>query len=93
MSEQWKDRFDKWRDRAAKRLPELSQRVFALRNKSYSGCGFQWSLEKSLGSAIYDIQNYDSYPKNSIIPIIIKVNFTYLHKRLVIIESQQEGQK
>lgn len=34
------------------RLPNLSARVFALRGKMYSGCGFHYSLERQLGMQI-----------------------------------------
>jgi hypothetical protein len=44
----------------AARLPELSARTFALRDKMYSGCGFHWSLERSLGKLIVAANDYEN---------------------------------
>lgn len=49
----------KWRKRAAKNLPMLANRVFALRTAHYPGCGFHWSMERKLGSVIAVINDYD----------------------------------
>lgn len=53
--------YHKWQRRTAKGLPKLAERVFALRNKSYLGCGLHYSMEKKLGSVIQGVMNYDSY--------------------------------
>jgi hypothetical protein len=52
-------KFDKWRSRTERGLPELAARVFALRSKFYMGCGFHWTLEKTLGYVINKITNHD----------------------------------
>ena len=41
-----------WTKRIRENLPEWSSRVFALRKKSYAGCGFHYALENRLGEVI-----------------------------------------
>lgn len=48
-----------WIDRVKAHLPSLAKRVFALRKKFYEGCGFHYSLEKTLGNVIRDVNDYD----------------------------------
>lgn len=52
-------KFNAWRKRVKKKLPDLANRVFALRGRHYMGCGFHWSMEKTLGRVILDINNFD----------------------------------
>ena len=40
------------RDLIAEKLPELASRVFALRTQHYKGCGFHWSLVRSIGGLL-----------------------------------------
>lgn len=47
--------WEKWRRRAARRLPTLAARVFALGNKPYKGCGFHYALVGRLGRMITDV--------------------------------------
>ncbi len=42
------------------RLPHLAQRVFALGGKSYWGGGFHWSLVKSIGGLLHNVNDFDS---------------------------------
>ncbi|RYD40917.1 MAG: hypothetical protein EOP83_34625 [Verrucomicrobiaceae bacterium] len=51
---------ERWRREQAKLLPDLTRRVFALREVTYSGCGFHYALEASLGRLITGIMQYDS---------------------------------
>jgi hypothetical protein len=51
--------FTKWRKRTTRSLPQLAQRIFALRGKGYRGCGLQWSLERELGRCIASLNDYD----------------------------------
>lgn len=44
--------WDAWRRRAAKRMPALAARVFALRGKPYPGCGGHHEIEGRLGKLI-----------------------------------------
>lgn len=53
--------FERWKTKIKKRLPELAQRVFALRNEHYNGCGFHYDLETKLGRVIYDTSNTEGY--------------------------------
>lgn len=54
------NRFNDWRRRVNKKLPELASRVFALRGRGYPGCAGQWNMEKRLGNVITEINNYDT---------------------------------
>lgn len=54
--------FNAWRDRAIEQLPALAARVFALRKPFYTGCGFHYSLEKTLGFLLLKLNDFDSYP-------------------------------
>lgn len=47
-----------WRRRVAKHLPDLAQRVFALRGKHYRGCGVHYGLEGELGYLIARVNDY-----------------------------------
>ena len=42
-------KFNEWRKEIGKTLPDIASRVFDLRSKGYTSCGFHWSLEKDLG--------------------------------------------
>lgn len=49
-----------WRKRAARNMPALATRIFALRDKMYQGCGFHWCMERDLGRLIARLNDYDS---------------------------------
>lgn len=83
--------FNVWRKRASYLLPELSKRVFDLRGKMYKGCGFHWSLEKSLGACIKDISNYDETVDIGC-QIAIQVCFESLIEKVLKIESELNPQ-
>ena len=51
-------KFDAWRNRANKGMPELAHRVFALRNKFYTGCGYHYGLEYELGRCIARLNDF-----------------------------------
>lgn len=52
-------KFNQWRDRINTQIPELANRVFSLRRKFYKGCGFHYSLEKTLGTVTKGLNNHD----------------------------------
>lgn len=54
--------FNAWRDRAIEQLPALADRVFKLRKSVYSGCGFHYAIEKTLGFLLWKLNDFDSYP-------------------------------
>ena len=59
--EKWQqESFSAWRKKVNKRIPEVAAKVFSFRKVCYTGCGFHWSLEKSLGNLIACINDYDS---------------------------------
>jgi hypothetical protein len=76
MTEQEKlNAFNDWRKEIGKGLPELANRVFALRNKGYTGCGFHWTLEKDLGYIISVMNDFDNRYSNMIDQIVIKIKY------------------
>lgn len=48
-----------WRKRVNSHLPDLMGRVFALRDKHYSGCGFHYSLESLAGKVLHLVNTQD----------------------------------
>ena len=67
------EEFLKWRRRVSKDLPNLSNRVFALRGKAYSGCGFGYELEGRLGNVIMSIHCIDIKTFNNMSMLITKI--------------------
>ncbi|WP_454740451.1 hypothetical protein [Cupriavidus necator] len=47
--------WEKWRKRAARRLPDLASRVFALNGKPYNGGGGHYAMVRSLGRMITEV--------------------------------------
>lgn len=62
------EKFNVWRRKVNKRIPALAQRIFALRDKHYMGCGFHYGMEASLGSVIKELNTHDRtyYGKDAI---------------------------
>lgn len=81
-------KYIKWRERAAKNLPNISMRVFALRKQSYSGCVFHYALERQLGIAISGVQNVNSEAFESMQMILTKLVVAQLYKDVVRIERE-----
>lgn len=52
---------EKWALKVKKHFPELAQRVFALRDKHYMGCGFHYDLERNLGIVIASLNDYTTH--------------------------------
>jgi hypothetical protein len=50
--------FREWRRRLNAGLPELAARIFALRGRTYSGCGFHYGLECDLGQVLAAVNDY-----------------------------------
>jgi hypothetical protein len=51
--DRYQDRqFEKFKRKVYKRIPDLANRIFALRNRLYSGCGFSYELDQHLGELI-----------------------------------------
>jgi hypothetical protein len=42
------------------KLPAAAMRVFALDGKHYNGCGFHYSLVKTIGGLMYRLNNFDA---------------------------------
>jgi hypothetical protein len=91
------DAFTKWRKRAARRMPQIAARVFALRGHAYPGHGFHYGLEKLLGACLRELNNYDdgSYYHGedtsvTAAQISLKVIVEELHRRVKEIEEEIE---
>jgi len=80
--------FNKWRRDKNKTLPNITKRVFALRDKHYMGCGFHYLLECNLGYCISMLNdfnsNYDIAKR-----IAAEVRFEELICRLEEIENER----
>jgi hypothetical protein len=63
-----------WRRRINKHVPRLATRVFALRGKSYMGCGYHYAMESRLGKMIARMNDHEN---------VITVLDTILDKLLV----------
>lgn len=48
------------RQELASLLPGLALRVFALADKRYEGSGYHWSLVRSIGGLLRNVNDYDS---------------------------------
>ena len=48
------------RKKMGAKLPNLAMRIFALSGKRYPGFGSHWSLVKSIGGLLKNINDYDS---------------------------------
>lgn len=83
----------KWRERAARNLPNISIRVFALRKQAYLGCGFHYSLEWQLGVAISNVQNVNSEAFENMQMILTKLVVTQLYKDVAKIEREIKMRK
>ena len=79
--------FDKWRVNINETLPDLVSRVFALRHKTYIGCGFHWSLEKLLGQVIIFMNDYDSEYRLEEDRLVVKVTYERFIDRLKLAET------
>jgi hypothetical protein len=57
--------YNKWRDRTMTAvLTNLAPRIAALRNVMYSGCGFHYAKEQTLGSVITDLAKHYQWCAN-----------------------------
>ena len=52
-------KFSEWRVKVSDELPALAQRVFSLRAKMYTGCGFHWAMERDLGYVMAKVNDFD----------------------------------
>lgn len=83
MAEEKKLReFNDRRQSIAKKLPELANRVFALRDKMYMGCGFHWALEKELGYIISVMNDFDRSYRDMADRIIVEVRYDQFLEKL-----------
>jgi hypothetical protein len=89
-------KFDMWRKKRLEEIPTISNRVYALRNKDYMGCGLHYSMEASLGLIINTLNNVEKVPWNdvkefTIYETITKVKFESLLKDIEEAEKSIEG--
>jgi hypothetical protein len=81
--------FNEWRKEIGKLLPSLANRVFALRNKMYYGCGFHWALEKDLGWIINVMNDFDKSYRDMMERIVVKVRYDNFLQTLEKAESNE----
>lgn len=80
-----------WRKKIREELPKLAIRIFALRNKSYNGCGFHYSLEKLIGYLLWKANNFDKSIEATD-SAILEVIYEDLCERVSEIETSLKGQ-
>jgi hypothetical protein len=91
-------KFHEWRDRAVKGLPELANRIFALRGKQYNGWGFHYGLEKSIGYLLWRLNDFEigcpfEGPEAKKVwanRLALEVNLSNLYERVVAAEKSLE---
>ena len=81
-------KFNKWRKEIGETLPDLAKRVFALRKKSYMGCGFHWVLEKDLGWVIAIMNDFDKSYRDLDTRMIVEIRHEQLIERIEEIENE-----
>ena len=81
-------KFNKWRKKVGKTLPDLAKRVFALRGKSYMGYGFHWGLEKDLGWIIVTMNDFDKSYRDLGTRMIVEIRHEQLIERVEEIENE-----
>jgi hypothetical protein len=83
--------FNAWRDRAIEQLPALADRVFKLRKSVYRGCGFHYSIEKTLGYLLWKLNDFEAYPLDiremAAHRIVMKVHLNGLFKDVIKAEK------
>lgn len=80
--------FNVWRKGIAKKLPDLTSRVFALRDESYWGHGFHYSLEFDLGQIISMANDYRRDYRDLFERISAEANYMAFLGRLTEIEQE-----
>lgn len=81
-------KYIKWRKRVNKGLPSFANRVFALRNTGYMGCGFHYDLERQLGNLINGVNRTDREAFDFTYRIALKVLCSGLYKDIIRIENE-----
>lgn len=84
--------FNAWRDRAVDQLPALAARIFKLRISVYGGCGFHYSLEKTLGYLLWKLNDFQAYPLDIremvAYRVVMKVQLNGLFKDVIKAEKK-----
>lgn len=75
---------DKWRNRVKKGLPELANRVFALRGTGYNGCGFHYDLERQLGVIIKEVNSVNVDTFKPTMMLLIEIATERLYNKLAM---------
>lgn len=74
-----------WRKRAAKRLPELAARVFALRGRVYDGFGFHYAMESNLGKVLADLNDFET-PREVLQQVLSELMVEELYRDVALAE-------
>lgn len=86
-------KYVKWCYRVRKRLPELANRVFALRTELYNGCGFHYALERQLGVVIRNVNSVSTEIFKPTSMIMTEIVTTDLYRELARIEKEIKSKK
>lgn len=86
-------KYAKWCYRVRKKLPELANRVFALRTELYNGCGFHYDLERQLGVVIRNVNSVSTEIFEPTSMIMTEIVTTDLYKGLARIEKEIKSKK
>lgn len=81
-------KYIKWCYRVRKKLPELANRVFALRTELYNGCGFHYDMERQLGVVIRNVNSVSTEIFKPTSMIMTEIVTTGLYKELAKIEKE-----
>jgi len=71
-------------------LPALAKRVFALRDTTYPGCGFHWSMEKAIGVLLRRVNDFDS-PFNDDALMVCEVAYEQLLEDVAKAEAEAKS--
>lgn len=81
-------KYIKWVFRVKKRLPELANRVFALRKELYNGYGFHYDMERQLGVVIRNVNSVSTEVFKPTSMIMTEIITTGLYRELAKIEKE-----
>lgn len=88
-----KIKYIKWCYRVRKKLPELANRVFALRTELYNGCGFHYDMERQLGVVIGNVNSVSTEIFKPTSMIMTEIVTTDLYRELARIEKEIKSKK
>lgn len=83
----WKREHHEWRKKVNAEIPKLAAKIFSFRGKHYVGAGFHYSIEKTLGSLIQGINNFEEALTIDV-TILLEILYDELKEKIAIIEVE-----